>query len=402
MAAATPLRVLAIFRHPTPYRDPLLDRVAALPGLLLRALYLAETFPNTPWKRGRLEHEHSFPTCWLRIPIGRPATTHLGFHPEVGWELLVRQPDVVVMGSYSDPTSWMVCLLCRLLRIPLIQCSESLRRGGAVPGTQHAHGFFVPWLVRSARAWLPAGSRARAHLATLGADPERSHRFPTSPDTRGFSATIARLREERDPREELPGELDDEHVVFVGRFVTEKAVDVLLDAWPKVLERRPKARLLLVGDGPLREQVEAQAATTSRVELLGFREFGEVAAIMAGSDVFVLPSRFEPWGSVACEALAAGLPVVLSEEVGSATDVLAEPDPPGVLVPIEDPMALADALVTVLADPQRGSEPQRERSRRRAWAWGHDRNLQSLLRALTDCGFDVREAERAADLPALD
>ena len=135
-------------------------------------------------------------------------------------------------------------------------------------------------------------------------------------------------------------------------------------------------------------------AVASRVDFRGFVQPPEVARLLAASDVFALPSRYETWGAAATEALAAGLPVALSEAVGSAPDIVGAGGP-GRVVPVGDAPALAAALSELLAVGGRGSE-MAALAQRRSVEWGNDLNLRSFAQALRDVGLDVGQP---ADLP---
>ena len=123
---------------------------------------------------------------------------------------------------------------------------------------------------------------------------------------------------------------------------------MLLDAFAMVVRRQPAARLIMVGSGPLelfvRRKIE-QLGLTASVRLLG-----DVVAtdIMPAFDVFCLSSRYEGMPYVILEAVAAGLPVVATRVGG--VDVCVEPGKNGLLVPPDDPTALAAALTKLVKD----------------------------------------------------
>ncbi|MEV6795120.1 glycosyltransferase [Streptomyces sp. NPDC051320] len=135
-------------------------------------------------------------------------------------------------------------------------------------------------------------------------------------------------------------------VVCVGRLCPQKGQDVLLRAWPEVARRVPGARLALVGDGPDRERL----TRTAPPGVLFTGAVDGARGWLRAADVVVLPSRWEGMALVPLEAMACGRPVVLSD-VGGARESL----PPGRqhhgLVPPDDPGALADAVIQLLADP---------------------------------------------------
>ncbi len=151
-------------------------------------------------------------------------------------------------------------------------------------------------------------------------------------------------------------------VAFVGRLAEQKGVDVLLEA----LARGPAAiRLVLLGDGPWRHRLEERAARPDlmgRVVFAGARE--DVPALLPAFDLLVLPSRWEGFGLAAVEGMAAGLPVV-GTQVDGPRDVVLD-GVTGLLVPPEDPAALAGALGRVAADRELARRLA-EAGRRRAW-----------------------------------
>jgi glycosyltransferase involved in cell wall biosynthesis len=132
----------------------------------------------------------------------------------------------------------------------------------------------------------------------------------------------------------------------MGRLHDAKAHDVSL----KALTMIPDAYLWIAGDGPLEDKLKAMAAAlgvADRVRFLGWRN--DAGALYRTADVCVFPSRFEPLGNVVIQSWAHGLPVVAAESKGPAALVRDGED--GVLIPIDEPQALADAVKAILADP---------------------------------------------------
>jgi glycosyltransferase involved in cell wall biosynthesis len=141
-------------------------------------------------------------------------------------------------------------------------------------------------------------------------------------------------------------------ILFIGRLRTRKAVAVLLAAFARVRARLPEARLVLVGDGEQRTALAAQVAALQidgAVELAGALGRAATEERLASADVLCLPSTYEGFPLVVLEAMAAGLPVVATAVAGVPEAV--EHGVTGLLVPPEDDVALAAALVAVLADP---------------------------------------------------
>lgn len=134
-------------------------------------------------------------------------------------------------------------------------------------------------------------------------------------------------------------------VFAMGRLHENKAFDVLLEA----VRRVPDVYLWLAGDGPLKEELLRQAENLGikpRVRFLGWRD--DTAALLRAADIFVCPSRHEPLGNVVIEAWAQGRPVVAADSFGPGT--LIENRETGVLVPIDDPRAMAEAIKGLIRD----------------------------------------------------
>ena len=183
-------------------------------------------------------------------------------------------------------------------------------------------------------------------------------------------------------------------LVFAGRLVEKKGLADLLEAMPSVLSKIPETRLLIVGDGPLRQQLASRAdqlGIDTAVEFLGRKPPVEMPAIFRRARLAVLPFRIasdgdqEGLGLVAVEAMGCGLPVIVGD-VPAIHDVVMHADT-GWIVPPGTPDALADAIVHLLQDPDLASRIG-EAARRHVLAsfdWSvsagrYDRILQDLSR----------------------
>jgi glycosyltransferase involved in cell wall biosynthesis len=141
-------------------------------------------------------------------------------------------------------------------------------------------------------------------------------------------------------------------VSFVGKFTDFKGIDVLLEATKLVESEAPTTQTVLVGDGALMEEMQSLSSDLGlmRTAFLGHQPQERVSQIYNIAEVSVVPSRVEPFGLVAVEALACGTPVVATNE-GGLPDFITEEV--GRLVPVNDPIALAEAI---LAEIQEGTK----------------------------------------------
>jgi glycosyltransferase involved in cell wall biosynthesis len=141
------------------------------------------------------------------------------------------------------------------------------------------------------------------------------------------------------------------YILCVAMHNEKKGIDVLLRAFAQIQDKEPKLRLMLAGDGPLRSRFEELAASlgiVDKVKFLGQQGRAQVADLLYGCEVFVLPSRSEPFGIVLIEAMAFKKPVVATT-VGGIPEII-ENGKDGILVEPDNPRALAEALITVLED----------------------------------------------------
>lgn len=139
-------------------------------------------------------------------------------------------------------------------------------------------------------------------------------------------------------------------LLAMGRLHANKAFDIAIRA----LRRIDRAALWIAGTGPEQaalEQLAHREGVAGRVQFLGWRD--DQAALLAACDVFLCPSRHEPLGNVVLEAWSAARPVVAADSPGPRE--LLTPGRDGLLVPAEDPVALADAVNALLEDRARAS-----------------------------------------------
>jgi glycogen synthase len=288
--------------------------------------------------RGRhvVVHRFGLPVPWCRQFYSVPAAAE-ALH-------LARRFDLIHAHQGEDLAVLPIALIAaRLAALPIVvTLHTSLRhtfsgsgpRGRLLAG---AGGRIEGAACRRADAVIALSARLIPMLREDAVPAGRIHVIPPGVNSAEFSPDV------EDPVPELPHP----RVVFVGRLVEQKGVDTLLAA--AAMMRRKDARILLVGDGPLRRQLEARvrdAGLRERVQILGFRSHCEIPAILRHGDLFCLPSRFEEISSALLEAMRAGLPIVAAD-VGGIAEAL---DGAGRLVAAGDPRSLAQAIDELLTD----------------------------------------------------
>lgn len=288
---------------------------------------------------------------------------------------LIRGGGFDVVHTHTSKAGVLGRTAARLARVP------------AVVHTPHGHifeGYFGPLTTRAFMAIERAAATVtdvivaisegcRADHLRLGIGrPERWATIPSGIPRSSGNRDAARRALGADHRDLLVGS--------VGRLVGVKGQDLLIDAFARTASRYPNARLVLVGDGPTRADLESRAARAGldgSVRFLGLRD--DVADLLPGFDVYVQPSRNEGMGRALAHAMAAGLPVVASDAPGPAS--LVGRDGAGVLVSAGGVEELAEALEELVSCPAR-RQWLGDRARRRATEFWSEGDMVDAIEGL--------------------
>jgi phosphatidylinositol alpha-1,6-mannosyltransferase len=312
----------------------------------------------------------------LRFTVRRTGAGPFGYRAAVArlnaaaiWQAARFRPAVVLSGHVV--TAPAAAVIKRLLRVPVVQYlygyEATARRG------------LTSFAVRQADLCIAISGYTRDLAVSAGAPPDRVHVIPVG-------ASVGEIQP-RPEGERAPT------LLTVGRLNEPyKGHDVMLRALPLVIAAVPEARWVVVGDGPLRAELETRAASyglRDRVRFAGQVPDAERDEWFRRADVFVMPARTpangagEGFGIVFLEANLHGLPVVAGR-VGGALDAVID-EVTGVLVDPTDHVAVADAVSDLLRDPDRarslgaaGAERARQDFRWRAIA----AQVETALRAV--------------------
>jgi glycosyltransferase involved in cell wall biosynthesis len=317
-----------------PYRIPLFANIARTPGVELLLLLSARSEKRRQWNidYDKLPFRYEWvPGATLGVNYEREIQISYGL-----WGALARfRPDAIVCSGFSFQTAVSVAYKAAS-GAKLVIWNE---------GYRHRRRWLRRGLVRWADACLAAGSLSRRNLVGLGVPPERIHTAYNCVDVDFFAAKAQRYRGERSP-----GDGHAPVVLFVGYFVERKGVWDLVRAFESVQARLPEARLELVGDGPLKPTLMDYCSMRQlKVSFPGYVQQENIAAHYARASVFALASHRDNSPLVLVEALACGVPIVVSDAVGSMPD-LVEPGCNGYSFRCGDAAGLSERLVEILAD----------------------------------------------------
>jgi glycosyltransferase involved in cell wall biosynthesis len=380
------IRVAVVFPLPIPYRDRLFELVAADPSVELTVFFCRRTRSDMNWVPRSLGYPHVFLRNMGVDVEARRNAVPVYLNPSILRELRWGRFDVIVTSGLAHPTMQLAVLYAMATATPYVVWNEShhMRSRRLIRPFRSLKEALYRLEVGRAAAGLVTGTYAADYLQSFGLSEDRVYRVANTTDVPRMIMAVDRCRGAAALVERRRLGLDGKKVVlFVGRLVGVKGVQPLMDAFDRVRREQPEAALVLVGDGPMRQSIEAWAGRGihPQVILTGFKQEKDLPLLYALGDVFVLPSIYEPWGTVVNEAMAAGLPVVTTRVVGAAGD-LVEDGYNGFVVPDDDAAALADAILTLL-----GSEELRkkmgDRSRERIASWTHEASATSFVEAVT-------------------
>ncbi len=256
----------------------------------------------------------------------------------------------VVLGSWAYPDGFAAVIAGMLLRVPSVVKlhGSDINIVTKLPGARKMAAWALPRATRVVAVSRPLADEAVA----LGVARDRVAVVMNGVDGDLFAPG------DRDAARKELGLPNGPLAVYVGNLKPEKGVLDLGTAWQLVTKRMPNATLAIVGDGPLKAELEAMTKPLAeRVRLIARQPLERVPLYMAAADILVLPSHSEGTPNVVLEALASGRRVVATS-VGGVPDLITS-DTLGALVPSRDPAALANALVTALRSPYDAHEVSR-------------------------------------------
>lgn len=339
---------------PTPYRLGVQKRVAEhWPGDF-RLAFCAESEPGRDWTLdyGDLAPEFLAGQQWR--PPGQVNPFSYKWNPVIGRTLDAWRPDVVILSGYVHPTMWRAARWCRRNGVPYGVSCETSARSSATSGWRWAVKRAISgWLVRGMAFGLPVGREAAEYLRAFGPSQAPMHYFPNTPDTAPIVAEAERLAAtggEGPLRAELGIPPDAPILLFVGRMIDAKRPLDVIRAF-RDAPGAEKAALVIVGDGDQMAMLRQAADGDPRIIFTGWlKDPALIAGLMSIATAMLLPSSHEPWGAVVNEAMAAGTPVISSDRVGAATELVQDGEN-GYLVSVGDVAAIASAIGKLLADP---------------------------------------------------
>jgi len=343
-------RLVIVTEIIAPYRIAVFNALAQHEGIDLKVIFLSETDPTLrQWRVCKDEIRFSYEV--LPSWRFRAGGSHFLLNSGLSASLNEFSPDAIICGGYNYIASWQAQLWARRRRVRFVLWSES--------NTQDARGRRKPVELLKAHfrercdGFVVPGKSAFEYLCLLGAPAERIFAAPNAVDNMFFAAQAEEVKRQPAAFRETLG-LPPRFILFVGRLVPAKGVFELFEAYAKLeSDLRTEVGLVFAGDGVSREHLTqlAKRIEPGWVCFPGFAQREDLAGLYALAEGLVLPTHSDPWGLVVNEAMACGLPIIVSSVAGCAAD-LVEDGWNGYVVPPRDSEKLSVAINALVRQPE--------------------------------------------------
>lgn len=345
------MKLIFFVERPTQFEVPFYRFAANDPAHRLRVVYTGGD-PAVP----AFDPELSRPVDWGFDLVSGYDWAALPAEKRGRWlagELGSSRYDLAIVNGYTQGAYLRAALAARRGGTATALRLDSVMFAGEASGRALAkRALYRIVLPRLFDRFLGVGTGTLDFLAAQGVPEERRGLFPYAIDVEGFHDQSRLSPEERVAGRLVLGASGDARVVLsLAKFGPREAPWDLLRAFPAIAATDSAAHLVLAGDGPERGALEAEARAlglAERIAFPGYVRYPDLPALYGAADLFVHPAAEERWGVSVQEALACGLPVVASERVGAARDLI-EIGRNGFRYPAGDTEALSQAILAALA-----------------------------------------------------
>jgi glycosyltransferase involved in cell wall biosynthesis len=380
-------RLAIVASHPIQYQDPFFRLLAQESDIDLTVLYCsrhgAETYRDEDmgttlrWDVEMLRgYEHRFLQNFRGDPnAGYTRLINPGIVPAL---MRGKYDAVIFMLGWGSITALLGIAACQLSRTPFFLFGDSSFPPPENNVRSRIRAGFLRAIFALATGFMTSGKLNADYYAHYGADRRTFFLLPWAVDNDRFS------NESRSPdlRAQYNISADAVVLLFSAKLVARKDPMTLLRAYEQ-MQSRDRAVVVFMGDGPLREPLEQYGREHDierGVRFIGFVNQREIPSHYAMSDVFVLPSVYEPRGAVINEAMACGLPVIVTDRCGSIGDIVQENDN-AFIYPAGDAASLAKRLDEIVSNDELRAK-MGERSRAIIANWDFARGVEGVKEML--------------------
>jgi glycosyltransferase involved in cell wall biosynthesis len=382
------LKTALIASHVIQYQAPFFRLLAAEPNLDLEVIFCstdgAKVYRDEEMQttfRWDLDLLAGYTHRFLRnFGFGEGYTRLI--NPGIVPALLFHRYDAVIFFlGWGTISSLLGIAACRMRGTPVLMFGDSSFPPPETTSRSRVRAGLLRILFRSTDRFLVSGNLNAEYYRHYGADPSRFHLVPWAIDNARFEEASRFAPGEREAMRARLGIGDDRlAIVFSAKFLPRKDPMTLLRA-VDAMQHRDRASVIFLGHGELRDEMERFAREHNLdVHFAGFVNQTELPKHYAMADVFVLPSLDDPRATVVNEAMASGLPVIITDRCGPIADIVQHGDNGFVFAP-GDVQTLAGHLDALAADPELRARMAR-RSREIISTWDYSRGVEGVMEAL--------------------
>ncbi len=343
--------------HPTitPYRFTFFKKLSDLLNDELEIIFLSSSAKNRCWETSQDTGFKSRVESGIKFGFGLKDWNEININPKtIKWLFSLNKDDVVIVSGWLDITIQLAILLKPLIGYKLILWSGS---------TESEKSFlrritkpYTKLLVSLADKYIAIGSKSKQYLQSLGANKKDISIAYNNIDTKHFNSYQNQTFVEG-LKSKLSLKSNWQYILYVGQFIERKNVSTLIEAVSNLQQKGKKIGLILQGYGPLKQKLEEQVSSLGlhEVHFSDHIPYQHMPAIYNLADLLVVPSYEEVWGLVVNEAMASGLPVIVSSKCGAASD-LVKSDKNGFTFQPDSISELADKVQEILTDKERMSK----------------------------------------------
>jgi glycosyltransferase involved in cell wall biosynthesis len=306
-------------------------------------------------------------------------------NPGIVPALLFRPYDAAIFFlGWGTITSLLGIAACRMRGTPIFLFGDSSFPPPETTLPSRVRAALLRTIFRLTERFLVSGVLNADYYRHYGADESRFHQVPWAIDNARFEEGSRFAPGEREMmRAKFGIGIYDMAIVFSAKFLPRKDPMTLLRA-VDAMQHRDRTAVIFLGNGELRDELESFAKERNlRVHFAGFVNQTDLPKHYAMADVFVLPSLDDPRGSVVNEAMASGLPVIITDRCGAAGDIARHGENGFVFSPGDVP-ALAKHLDALAADPDLRAR-MAHRSREIIATWDYSHGVKGVMEALRAC-----------------
>jgi glycosyltransferase involved in cell wall biosynthesis len=325
------IRVALVTNIPTPYREPVFGILAAMPDIDLKVIYCSQREPDREWHLRAFQYA----SIYMKTRFFKKGDKFIHANPGVLKVLHGIKPDVVIASGFN-PTHLLAFFYAKIYRCDFIPMTDGTWY--SEQSLSIAHKFLRKTIYAFSSTFIAASDGGFDLYQSYGIKRQRIFKSHLCADNSAFMLTA-----EQDKIYDL---------IFSGRLAPLKNPLFVLDVAQAVaLRLQRRIRVAFLGSGPMREEIQEKARQQSQVdcEFLGFVQQQQLPRFYGLARVMLFPTLADVWGIVANEALAAGLPIIVSPVAGCVPELVRHQEN-GFVLPVEVDV-WADAVVKLLENP---------------------------------------------------